>query len=210
MRYYATPSSPRVRSLMLDGLVGWIDTPAQGNARPSDVDWCADNGCFGSGYPGDAEWLGWLAGQPQADRALCRFATAPDAVGDAAATAERSRPWLPEIRALGYPAAFVAQDGLETLDPPWDDLDALFIGGTTDWKLGPHARALAIEARQRGKWVHWGRVNTAKRAAYVAEVGADSADGTILRFGPDANLGRVLAWLREANDQDSMFPRIYG
>ena len=83
--------------------------------------------------------------------------------GDAAATLTRSAPFLPAIRALGYPAALVAQDGLEDLDVPWDDFDVLFIGGSTEWKLGPHARALAAEAKARGKGVHMGRVNSQRR-----------------------------------------------
>ena len=119
---------------MRDGLIGYMDTPAQGNARPEGVAWAADNGCFGAGYPGDAAWLAWLASQ---DPDGCLFATAPDVVGDAEATLTRSAPFLPRIRALGYPAALVAQDGLTIDACPWADIDALFIGGTTAWKLGP-------------------------------------------------------------------------
>ena len=73
----------------------------------------------------------------------------------------------------------------------------LFIGGTTEWKLGRHARALVREAKQRGKHVHMGRVNSAKRYRYAEAIGCDSADGTFLTFGPDANLPRLLAWQRE-------------
>src|SRR6266567_778281 len=42
-------------------------------------------------------------------------------------------------------------------DVPWDVFDALFIGRSTDWKLGPAAEALVREAKQRAKWVHFGR-----------------------------------------------------
>lgn len=179
---------------MAAGRLGFIDTPAQGNLRPGGVTWCADNGCFGKGYPGDDEWLAWLAGM---DPAGCMFATAPDAVGDATATLARSAPFLSKIRALGYPAALVAQDGLESLPVPWGDFDALFIGGTTEWKLGPHARHLAREAIARGKWVHMGRVNSRKRLRYARDIGCRSADGTYLTFGPDVNLPKLLGWLDE-------------
>jgi hypothetical protein len=41
---------------------------------------------------------------------------------------------------------------------PWDAFDVLFLGGTTDWKLGPAAADLTAEARRRGLVVHMGRV----------------------------------------------------
>jgi hypothetical protein len=183
--------------------IGYIDTPAQGNKRPAGVVWCADNGCFGKGYPGDEKWLGWLEKNAYAADD-CLFATAPDVVGDAAATLERSAPFLPMIRALGYPAALVAQDGLEDLEVPWSEFDVLFIGGSTEWKLGPAARQLIREAKQRGKWVHMGRVNSERRYRYANDLGCDSVDGTYLTFGPDINLPKLLAWSRVEN-QDTLF-----
>ena len=179
------------------GHLGFIETPAQGNIRPTGVTWCADNGCFGKGYPGDEAWLAWLASHAN-EAATCLFAVAPDVVGDAAATLIRSLPWLPQIRALGYPAAFVAQDGLEALEVPWDAFDVLFIGGSTEWKLQRHARALAAEARSRGKWVHMGRVNSRRRYRYAEHIGCDSVDGTFLTYGPRRNLPELLAWLPDA------------
>lgn len=181
---------------MVAGELGFIDTPKQQNRRPAGVTWIADNGCFGKGYPGDEAWFAWLIRHAE-DAPRCLFATAPDVVGDAQATLERSRPWLPRIRALGYPAALVAQDGLEHLAVPWDEFDALFIGGSTEWKLGPEARALVNEAKARGKHVHMGRVNSGKRYRYAEAIGCDTVDGTFLAFGPTQNLTRLRAWLRE-------------
>jgi len=191
---------------MEDQQLGFIDTPAQGNKRPSGVVWCADNGCFGKGYPGDEKWLGWLEKNAK-DAATCLFATAPDVVGDAAATLERSAPFLPKIRALGYPAALVAQDGLEDLEVPWDEFDVLFIGGSTEWKLGAAARKLIRQAKARGKWVHMGRVNSERRYRYAHETGCDSVDGTYLTYGPLVNLPKLLAWSRVEN-QLSLFPEL--
>lgn len=196
MLYFANPSTPRVVAAMRSGQLGFIDTPMQGNRRPAGVAWCADNGCFGKGYPGEAEWFAWLE-KHISDAGTCAFAVAPDVVGDASATLARSLPWLPQIRALGYPAALVAQDGLELLPVPWDAFDVLFIGGTTEWKLGRHARALIREAKLRGKRVHMGRVNSAQRYRYAEHIGCDSVDGTYLTFGPDVNLPKLLAWQRE-------------
>lgn len=194
MIYFANPCGPLTRQAMLDGQLGFIDTPAQGNKRYPSVTWCADNGCFGKGYPGDRPWWEWLK-RHAGDIPSCRFATAPDVVGDAEATLERSLPWLPAVRALGYPAALVGQDGLEDQPVPWDEFDVLFLGGSTEWKLGPAAAELTGEAKARGKWVHMGRVNSRKRLFYAASIGCDSTDGTYLTFGPKVNLPRLLSWL---------------
>lgn len=131
MRYFANPSTQRVRDAMTSGLLDFIDTPTQGNDRMTGVTWCADNGCFGKGYPGDEAWLAWLAAHA-GDSATCSFAVAPDVVGDAAATLARSTQWLPKIRALGYPAAFVAQNGIDQTVVPWDEFGVLFIGGCVE------------------------------------------------------------------------------
>jgi hypothetical protein len=203
MLFFANPCGPAVADAMREERLGFIDTPAQGNVRPAGVVWCADNGCFGKGYPGDEKWLAWLGRNAHA-AADCLFATAPDIVGDAAGTLERSAPFLPMIRAMGYPAALVAQDGLEDLEVPWDAFDVLFIGGSTGWKLGAAARDLIAQAKTRGKWVHMGRVNSERRYRYAHEVGVDSVDGTYLTFGPDINLPKLLAWSRVEN-QLSLF-----
>jgi len=200
VRYFANASTQRTRDAMRAGLVGMIATPAEGRSPADYPVWCADNGCFGKGYPGDAAWVRWLQNQA-AHAARCVFATAPDVVGDAAATLARSAPWLPVIRSLGYPAALVAQDGLEALPVPWDSFDVLFLGGTTEWKLGPAAARLASQAKARGKGVHMGRVNSARRWAYAELIGCDTADGTFIAFGPDVNLPKVLAW----QEQEHLF-----
>lgn len=194
----ANPCGPETIAAMKSRELGFIDTPAQGNKRPAGVIWCADNGCFGKGYPGDAAWLAWLT-RNAADTGTCLFATAPDVVGDAIGTLRRSLPWLPSIRSLGYLAAFVAQDGLENLPAPWaipwGEFDVLFIGGSTEWKLGPAARELTREAKARGKKVHMGRVNSLRRFRYAEAIGCDSVDGTYLVFGPRTNLPKLLGWM---------------
>lgn len=210
MRFFATPSGPRVRDAMTSGLLDMITTPAQGNRLPGDVWWMADNGCFGDGFPGYGKWITWLEGyRDRAER--CRFVVAPDVFrpdlgcGDAVATLNRSLPWMHAIRYLGYPAALVAQDGLEELAVPWDALDALFLGGSTTWKLSQHAARLTTEAKAHGKWVHMGRVNSFRRLRYARDIGCDSVDGTFLAFGPDHNLPELLGWLRDLDNQRSLF-----
>jgi hypothetical protein len=70
--------------------LGMIATPAQGNSLMLGVPWVADNGVFGGSYPGDDAYLDWLAHWPLWAAQSCRFAVAPDVVGDAAATLELS------------------------------------------------------------------------------------------------------------------------
>lgn len=153
-----------------------------------------DNGCFAAKtYVGDAAYLAWLDTLPR----TALFATAPDVVGDAAATIERSAPMLSKIRALGFAVAFVAQDGLEDLETPWDSFDVLFIGGSTEWKLSPAAKQLTDEAHRRGKRVHMGRVNSGKRLRLADLWRCETADGTFLAFGPSANLPRLTSWLED-------------
>lgn len=205
MWYLANPSTPKVRDAMQAGHLGMIATPAQGNALMLGVTWAADNGVFGGHYLGDEEYLAWLAHWPLWAAHSCLFAVAPDVVGDAAATLERSAPMLPRIREYGIPAALAAQNGLEDLTVPWDDFDVLFIGGDTAWKIGPAARALIAEARVRGKRVHMGRVNSHRRLRYAAAIGCHSVDGTYLAFGPDVNLPKLLGWLREVDGQGALW-----
>lgn len=142
------------------------------------VSWAADNDCF-QGLDIDAycamlDRLRRLQG--------CLFVTVPDVVGDAYETARRFERWCPAPARRGLPVGLVAQDGLENLgrwlDSAWPRIDALFIGGSTSWKLGAHAGALVAEARPRGRWVHMGRVNSARRIAYAKAIGCDSVDGT--------------------------------
>lgn len=198
MRYYATASGPAVRDAMRAGQLGMIATPAAGNRVETGVDWIADNAAYTGRYPGDDRYLTWLTNRA-AHRRRCAFATAPDIVGDAAATWARSQPMLPRIRALGYPAALVAQDGLEHLDIDWTAIDALFLGGSTAWKLGAAAARLTAHARSLGLHVHMGRVNSLRRLQYAATIGAHSVDGTHLVYGPRRKLPELLGWLEQLN-----------
>jgi hypothetical protein len=169
-------------------------TPASGNRVEAGVDWIADNAAFTGRYPGDDAYLAWLTARA-VHRGRCALATAPDVVAHAAATWARSRPVLPRIRAFGYPAALVAQDGLEHLTVDWTAFDALFLGGSTAWKLGPAAADLTAHARCLGLPVHMGRVNSFRRLAYAARIGRTSADGTHLAYGPRRKLPELLGWL---------------
>ena len=162
-------------------LLGVLVTPDSSRRVLPGLTWASDNGCFSRGDSFDlGRYLRWL-GRPCGDLDRCLFAVAPDVVGDAAATLARSLPVLPQIRDLGYRAAYVAQDGFDPSVVPWDALDALFVGGTTAWKRSEAGGYAAIrDGKRRGKWIHVGRVNGGPFLRNLASAGADSADGTQL------------------------------
>lgn len=204
MAIYLTGSVTGVRDALDAHLIGYMATPNIGYQMREWI-WAADNGCFGNSYVGDDAWYTWLGSHTEAQKDRCLFATAPDVVADAAATLSRSRPWLPRIRDLGYRAALVAQDGMTLDDVPWDEIDALFIGGTTEWKLGPAAALLIRETTTRGKHLHVGRVNSRRRYRRMASLGAHSVDGTHIAFSPDIHGPQVVAWVEEYSRQPALF-----
>ena len=93
---------------------------------------------------------------------------------------------------LGYKTAFVLQNGATLNTMPLDEMDALFIGGTTEYKLSTEARDIVKHCKQLGKWIHMGRVNSKRRIQIAYEWGCDSVDGTYLAFSPDANTPRLI------------------
>lgn len=155
------------------------------------IPWAADNDCFqGLDEPAFLRMLARIAGLPG-----CRFVAVPDVVGDAAATLRQFDRWHGRVTAeSGQPLALVAQDGLTVAATPWEAIDAVFIGGTDAFKLGPDAVTIAQAAAERGKWVHWGRVNSGKRLAYCAGTeAADSCDGSSWARWRKTQLDRGLA-----------------
>lgn len=204
MIYYANPSTEPIRDAMSAGLLGCITTPKQGNVYfPDEWDTIADNGCFSDAWR-ERAWFDWLTQQPR----TMRFAAAPDVFDPSGApchdaTLERWRKFGPLIERHGFTPAFVLQVGATADTIP--DAPAVFIGGTTEWKLGPIARRIVEKVRDRGSWVHMGRVNSLRRLRYAAEIGCQSADGTFLTFGPDVNLPRLLRFLAITNSTPSLF-----
>jgi hypothetical protein len=197
MLYLGTASGPQVRQAMVDGRLGQMVTPQSGNRVVDGVPWVLDNGCFSASwdmYRWDAEL------ERHMDTPGCLFAVVPDFVADATATFERWARWWAAPMRRGYRCAYVAQDGCRFFPA---GAQALFIGGSTEWKLGPPARALAALAKDRGLWVHMGRVNSLRRLRYAADIGCDSVDGTYLAFGPDQNLPTLLTWIDP--DQPGLF-----
>jgi hypothetical protein len=156
----------------------------------------ADNGCFAKDWD-EHEWRDWIG---TVDPTVL-FAVVPDVVGDCHATRIRWDRYADEL--TGFRRAYVLQDGQQASLVPWDETDAVFIGGSTRYKLSPDARRLTTEARERGLWVHMGRVNSLTRMRLAHQWGCDSVDGNYIAFGPDINTPRVLAWLRDIHNREA-------
>ncbi len=180
--------------------MGYMITPMMGNTPDLTYQtWAADTGCYSQPEKHDDQrYLDWLDRRP---RNTNLFATAPDVVPDAEATWERSKRMLPQIRELGFNAALVIQNGIEFMNVRWDSFDAAFIGGTTEWKLGQAAYDFGIEAKRRGKHLHWGRVNSLRRLLMARKARADSCDGTYITYAPDLLTPRMQRYLATANAQ---------
>lgn len=198
MIYYANPCSERARDAMSAGLLGCIITPDQGNTTFPDDGWdvIADNGCFSARWE-HRRWLGWLLDLPRS----VRFAVCPDVFDPSGRpchedTLARWRQLAPVIDRHGFVPAFVCQVGSGPDNIP-DDAPVLFLGGTTEWKLGPVAASICAR-HSADRWCHMGRVNSRRRLNHARAIGCHSADGTFLTFGPDTNLPQLLSWLDDA------------
>lgn len=173
---------------------------------PPPLDWFAvDNACFA--HPDDFDFDRFARFTEKVlalhgDR--CLFVVTPDKPFDADETIRRFDQYRPQMDRFGAPVAFVTQDGMQAEDLPWPDFDTLFVGGSTEWKLGEESAALVIEANRRGKWVHVGRVNSHRKFRRARAMGGDSADGTILKYGLDYNWPRVKGWLDEQTIQPEL------
>jgi len=164
--------------------------------RP-DEEFAIDNSCFAKFDRSAFEAL-LERERPRVD--LCRWVTCPDVVGSARRTLEAFEYWHDRLRDDGWKVALVAQDGIEHLPIPWDRIDAIFIGGSTEWKMSKHAADVIRTAKICGKWAHVGRVNTPGRFEHFEKLGADSIDGTGLA---------QYSWMREAIYKRAIAPPLF-
>ena len=176
--------------------LGCLLTPDTGNKVPTNLPWAADNAAF-TGF--NEERFMKMLNRIKGTKPL--FVSCPDVVADYSKTNELFKQWEPIIHAYGYPVAYVLQDGCSNLE--WDKFEAVFIGGSTEYKLGKEAREIVREAKIRGKWVHMGRVNTQQRIVYAKEIGCDSIDGTGFSMFSQTHIPWALSVLE--NDQITLF-----
>jgi hypothetical protein len=168
-----------------DVVVGQLLTPLNGFRLRDGLWFAIDNGAFAG-----LDTNGFLSriGKCKDHIRRCLFVCLPDVIdpcsriGSARRTIEVFHRWRARPELQGWPVALVAQDGIGDFDLPWDDMNAIFIGGSDDFKTSAEARHVALAARALGKWVHVGRVNEKKRFSFWRDV-MDSCDGSgVSRF----------------------------
>lgn len=154
--------------------VGTLLTPlTRYRLREPERPWAIDNGAFARFE--EKAFLALLERESH-HKENCIFVTVPDIVGSARRTLEVFERWKGRLQ--GWKLALAIQDGQGDLPIPWEEIDAVFIGGSTEFKLSKDAAAVVKAAKVLGKWAHVGRVNDPSRFEYFEEMGADSIDGT--------------------------------
>lgn len=153
--------------------------------------WAADNDAYSKWDPGRFRaMIDRIRG-----REGCLFVTAPDVVGDWAETQRRFEAWLPHLD--GFPVAYVLQDGQPIEHVPFDEIAAVFVGGSTEYKMSADAALIVARARALGKLAHMGRVNSYERVRYARWIGCTSIDGTQFSWFRDRWLPPFLNSLRQ-------------
>ncbi len=179
-----------------------LRTPLTGYARKDGVPWVMDNGAFTDFDKRSYSRMAQVAiNDPE-----CVWFTLPDVVGSHDETRLLFDYWKIHLTNFFIPepdfsnkAAFVIQDGANIFDIPWSEITAVFLGGTTKFKLSREAfKLLEYAKHEKKKWVHVGRVNTQGRIGYFHGI-ADSIDGSgIARF--DHMLDKALNIINHLND----------
>lgn len=154
--------------------VGQLLTPlTRYKLREPSRPWAIDNGAFAQFDVG--AFLA-LLNREEHHKENCLFVTVPDVVSSARRTLEVFDHWRPKLKE--WKLAFACQDGQEHLPIPWGQIDAVFIGGSTNWKCSEQAAQIVRAAKAIGKWAHIGRVNHPARFEHFEKLGADSIDGS--------------------------------
>jgi len=180
-------------------VLGCLPTPHTGNSPTSlaalGLPMAADNGCF-NGL--DARSFVVMLNDFREAGVGLDWVTVPDVVANGDETFFLWGRWEPVVRASGFTPCLVLQDGMTRFDVHQFDPPALFIGGTTEFKLGPLAANLTADWRAKGRPVHMGRVNTQERIEYAVRIGCTSCDGSGFSKWPDTNIPKGVRWIRQA------------
>lgn len=165
------------------------------NYRLSGRPYGLDNGCFKT-----FNRKAWERLLREAETARPIFVCLPDMVGDARRTLDLFEVF--DRQCNGLPKALVLQDGIGQYPIPWEKIEAVFVGGSDQFKISTEAINACRTAKMLDKWVHVGRVNAAARALGWNGL-ADSIDGSgMSRF--DHMLEDVLSAIRGDHPQHEM------
>lgn len=152
---------------------GWLFTPFIKNKPILDIPYYSDNGAFAKSKPfTDHNYQRHIE---YCAKVGVNWLTAPDCVGNSVETNRLFRVWLDRLQCV--PIAYVLQDGIKIDEIPFNECVCVFLGGSTEFKLSDYALKLCYTAKERGKMVHIGRVNTIKRIKHFEGI-ADTIDGS--------------------------------
>lgn len=131
-----------------------------------------------------------------------KFVSAPDIPFNAEGTFRDFYKWHTVIKEIfKLPIALVTQDGMTVKSIDWDRLDAVFIGGTTEYKMSQDSINIIKKAKSLKKWVHIGRVNTPPRFTFFKMLDVDSIDGTAFSLFQEAQINLYESTMK----QDTLF-----
>ncbi len=150
-------------------IAGQLLTPLTRYRRHTKV-FGVDNGGFSGAKP---EGFKRILDNQRDFKHNCLFAAVPDKVG---CHKETLAMWS-EYHHLadGYKKAFVVQDGFDE----WpSNADAIFLGGSTEFKDSYEAEQIVKAALGNKMHVHIGRVNTIYRFYHFHCIGAHTCDGS--------------------------------
>lgn len=162
--------------------VGWGMMIAPQNPKRSPLRYAVDNGafyCWTRKKAWDEEKFLKMLDRVGTFERTPDFGVCPDIVAGGLRSLDFSMSWLDRLP-KGYPWYLAVQDGMTAMDvlPALPKFAGIFIGGTSDWKMQTVELWTRI-ARQAGKRIHIGRVNTPPRTFVVSKVcQVDSLDGT--------------------------------
>lgn len=188
-------------------------------------EWGADNGAW-SGFDPDSFLEMLDLGRPY--RHSCKFVALPDTPaanwkGDdplepMRQTFELAKKWLPIVKEYGFPTALCLHPGATIQNIEWDRIDAIFVGGTDQWRYGGKPKFESVQsevsriiayAKKRGKHVHIGRMANSKIQIRIAGAwGADTVDGTCEIF-ENAFRSWILSELRTVNGENGIQLRMF-
>ena len=175
MKFLIDGSSNRLKARRAQAdelIVGQFLTPLTGYKKCEDI-FGIDNGFFSGMTEKKIQGFIRLLARYYDYRDQCLFVAIPDKVGDHKETLSM---WYDyNYLADGYKKAFVVQDGFDM----WpNNADALFIGGSTEFKDSSECADIVKLALENNKHVHIGRVNGFERFWKFHQLGAHTCDGS--------------------------------
>lgn len=121
-----------------------------------------------------------------------RWIAVPDVVMQRDATLASWHHWAPKLRPLGWPLAFVVQNGMTKDDVP-GEAAVVFVGGDTQWK-----QETARYWCEHFPRVHVGRVNGERDLWRYHRAGAESCDGSGWFRGDQKQLAGLWYYLADS------------